>query len=722
MKSLYLLLWVACLPFAFLQSQTINTTIPDADNGDISVVVRQGNFLYIGGDFTAIGGTNRNGLARINMTNNTLDNTWNPDIYNSTFSTGGYVKTMAFSPDGTILYIGGIFDKVGGATGTDRVCLAAINVATAAATTWDAPTPNVFEDVKKIVVASSTGNVYVQGGFTSIYEPSTMTTFTRNGLACITAASLVTAFDPQCSNANAIREMTISSDNSRIYIGFGNASADFTDGVGGTINRQQFAELNASDGVPTTWDPSPDAGVFAIIQTGTTLYMAGGFNNIGGTARPRVAKFNDVLTTPTLDATFTSGTNSTTRGAFFDGTDLYVLGDFTKLGTTYVQGLAKLNGSTGVASNTWRIGANKYFAPVQSKLFGSATHQELYPAGFGFEGLSFLGRSRRHLQVVNYAASNTLTEVGLEQDNSATPVTLDFGAAAMVLELSDASVFSIKYPLANRYTDAPQNVSGITQTSVSNYRFVLSMKGLASTTKTLLFKLNALPSPPSTPSMVKIYYRQTPNEGTFTDAGTVTYNAGNQTLSIDVTSLSSSELIEFVFASDVTLPIEFSAFSVKKQDKTAFIAWSTVNESKGDNFEIQRSTDGVLFQTIHKQTANGKASNYTFTDKFPSENINYYRILSKNTEGSYQTTKIQSVAFDDDKPTIHLFPNPTSDVVFIQNLPSDCQSVTLTNAAGQVLKQFSKTIALELFDVPNGVYVLTITTAKSRSTHKIQKL
>lgn len=715
MKTLYLLLLAACLPLAFMHSQTTNTQIPDTDR-EVLAAVRQGNFLYIGGAFTNVGGTPRNGLARINMTTNTLDNSWNPDVYNGTFGSNGIVKGMAFSPDGSILYIGGFFDKIGGATGTDRVCLAAINVATAAATSWNASTASVFDEVKSLLVSTSSGDVYVQGSFTSIYEPSTMTTFTRNGLACISAAGLVTAFDPQCSNTNAFREFAISSDNSRIYIGFGNSGADFTDGMGGTVHRNQFAELNAMDGVPTSFDPNPDAGVFAIIQSGASLYLCGGFTTIDGMARDHVAKFNNALTTPTLDATFTSGINGSIRGAFFDGSNLYVLGDFKKAGATCIESLAKLDATTGEALNTWRVGANNYTTQTNTKLRGSTTHQQLYAVGYGGNLFSFLGRSARRFHVFNYASTNTLTETGIETADSATPITFEFTGTSMILDVDQVN--DVKCLFANRYTDAPQNVSGITQSNISNYRFVFRFKNLFASTMTLRFKLNDLPSPPAT---THIYYRNTPNEGAFTDAGTVTYNVTNNTLSIDALFLSTQEPVEFVFASDAVLPIEFSEFSVQKQVNTVLITWATADEGKHDKFEVQRSNDGIQFQAIHEIAAKGQASTYEFVDKEPLNGISYYRILSQNTEGGQKTTKTKSIVFSMDKPNVRIYPNPTADVIYIQNLSNQAQTLILTNAAGQIVKQLSDATFLNMSDLPNGVYVLTVTTENSYSTHKIQK-
>jgi hypothetical protein len=585
MKNVLLILATLFLALNALKSQTANTAFPDT-NADVYAVVRNGNFIYVCGDFTTIGGVALNGLARVNATTNAVDATWNPNFYNTVFSTGGYLRSIVFSPDGTKLYAAGIFDKVGGAMGATRTCLAQINVATATATSWDNSTPSVFDPVNRLVI-SSTGDVYAYGTFSAIIEGATATTFTRNGLVGINAAGLVTAFDPQATNANPFREMAISADGSRIYIGLGNSTVSF---VG--VSRRNFAELNASDGTTTAWNPDPDGGVFSVIQTGTTLYLSGGFETIDGTARNHVAKFNNALTTPTLDPTFTNGAKGTIRGSFFDGSDVYILGDFKTAEAVFITGMAKLNGTTGVASATWRVGANNFSAGTSQKLFGSVAHQQLYPCNFSNSPTSFLGRSERRLHVFNYNQTNQLAaETGFMVSPSATPVTLNFTGTTMILEMPDMTSFSDCFPLADRYTDAPQNVSGIAETNISSYRFVFKRQSLNASAMTLRFDLDDLPTFPASPNMIKIYYRNTPNQGAFTNAGTVTYNGVTHTLSIDAATIlgSSFGLIEFVFASPSVLPIEYSAFSVKKQDKTALIAWKTASEDKNVQFIVRQT-------------------------------------------------------------------------------------------------------------------------------------
>lgn len=77
-------------------------------NGTCSTLTYSGNMLYMGGNFTTVGGVSRNRLAAWNLNTNTLDASFNPNVGNNS------VLSMKISGDH--MYIGGDFTLVGGAT------------------------------------------------------------------------------------------------------------------------------------------------------------------------------------------------------------------------------------------------------------------------------------------------------------------------------------------------------------------------------------------------------------------------------------------------------------------------------------------------------------------------------------------------------------------------------------------------------------------------------
>ena len=92
---------------------------------------------YIGGSFTSVGAMRRDGLAHI-RSDGTVDPGWDPSPSNFSVvygDTGPVVDALAVS--GSTLYVGGDFTIVGGQT---RMGLAALSTATGEATSWN-PSP-----------------------------------------------------------------------------------------------------------------------------------------------------------------------------------------------------------------------------------------------------------------------------------------------------------------------------------------------------------------------------------------------------------------------------------------------------------------------------------------------------------------------------------------------------------------------------------------------------
>jgi hypothetical protein len=125
---------------------------PSVTGGQSSVqsMAALGSSLYVAGDFTAVGGLARNGIAAVDLTGNVTS--WNPG------ATGGWVNSVAVAEN--TIYIGGSFTTVGG---QERHGLASIHASTGATTSWN---PDVTGTIRAIAVYGST--LYVAGDFWGI--------------------------------------------------------------------------------------------------------------------------------------------------------------------------------------------------------------------------------------------------------------------------------------------------------------------------------------------------------------------------------------------------------------------------------------------------------------------------------------------------------------------------------------------------------------------------
>jgi hypothetical protein len=135
----------------------------------------------------------------------------------------------------------------------------------------------------------------------------------------------------------------LSTSGSSLYIG------GYFDMIGGQ-SRNDLARVSTtggSEGQADGWNPNPDGEVFAIgiPPGGGTAYIAGEFANIGGQARSGIAAINS----STGDATpWNVGlTSSEVTSIAFDGGDLLIVGDFDSVGSQPRHGVALVDLSSG---------------------------------------------------------------------------------------------------------------------------------------------------------------------------------------------------------------------------------------------------------------------------------------------------------------------------------------------------------------------------------------
>jgi hypothetical protein len=128
-----------------------------------------GSKLYMVGEFTKVNNTTRHHAAVVNTTNGGLDPNFDPNT-SGLNGVGGTVYAVASSPDGSRIYIGGNFTTVGGVA---RQNLAEVNAVTGAA---QGPTfAQVNDRVEDLSVKSDGTHVYAGTKFNSAVDWDTTT-------------------------------------------------------------------------------------------------------------------------------------------------------------------------------------------------------------------------------------------------------------------------------------------------------------------------------------------------------------------------------------------------------------------------------------------------------------------------------------------------------------------------------------------------------------------
>jgi hypothetical protein len=107
----------------------------------------------------------------------------------------------------------------------------------------------------------------------------------------------------------------------------------------------------------------------------------------------------------------------------------------------------------------------------------------------------------------------------------------------------------------------------------------------------------------------------------------------------------------------VALPVELSFFEGEKLADGSLLKWTTLSEVNNDYFEIQRSVDGINFNTIGTVNGQGNTSantNYEFIDLEITNAIVYYRLKQIDYDGAYSYSHIISLSANLNIPKIVL--------------------------------------------------------------------
>jgi hypothetical protein len=167
----------------------------------------------------------------------------------------------------------------------------------------------------------------------------------------------------------------------------------------------------------------------------------------------------------------------------------------------------------------------------------------------------------------------------------------------------------------------------------------------------------------------------------------------------------------------MALPIQLLSFTAKTNDASVQLNWGTANEINNDYFDIERSTDGICFNSVRKINGAGNSAqtiHYSTYDYWPLEGVSYYRLKQTDFDGESSCSDIKAVHFTD-KNTVNLkiSPNPSSGETTFYSVKSlKNANLLVYNSTGQVVKRrkniFGLTFTLNCENLPNGLYFIVL--------------
>jgi hypothetical protein len=258
---------------------------PNATGGSIpgvDTIVVTSSDVYVGGDFSTIGGQPRIDLAKLNPATGLVDGgrqSFDPDPLDGI--NPSRVRTLQVSGDA--IYVGGDFTTIGGRS---RNKIAKISGTTGDADVqFDADVSggsNGGPDVFDIVLAR--GTLFVGGDFSSIGGAA------RNNVATLNppTGAEVTGFNPDVTGGQRPQVVASAVADDEVFIG-----GSFTE-VGGEA-QGQIARLTKT-GALIPFDPKvrdQPGAVLALATSNTTLYAGGLFFEMAGRPRLKYAQFTE---------------------------------------------------------------------------------------------------------------------------------------------------------------------------------------------------------------------------------------------------------------------------------------------------------------------------------------------------------------------------------------------------------------------------------------------
>lgn len=137
------------------------------------------------------------------------------------------------------------------------------------------------------------------------------------------------------------------------------------------------------------------------------------------------------------------------------------------------------------------------------------------------------------------------------------------------------------------------------------------------------------------------------------------------------------------------LPVELTHFDAQRNKDVVDISWATASEKDNAFFTIEKSRDGLSFETLSTREGAGNSSSatsYTETDPAPYEGISYYRLKQHDRNGRYSYSPVVAVDMEDsDGASVLVFPNPSDGyiTVTVKGLEKQPVAFTIRDAAGR---------------------------------------
>jgi trimeric autotransporter adhesin len=285
-----------------------------------------GTRVYVGGDFSTVGGAVRSRVAALSPTSGAAFG-WSPYVNDQ-------VKSITTSNSGSTVYVGGDFDS---AEGAGRRHLAAFNATSGNLTSLKPTISNGtgnFATVLSMDVSADGNTLYFGGDFALVNGTSR-----RNAAAVSTGVATLRAWRPTAT-ADVVGDLDVSASGRTVFVG-GRGAGGYAQAYGPNV------------GGSPVWNVATNGDVEAIVVSSSILYIGGHFTTVAGASRNHLAALRASgggleSWNPGANGVFGAYDAAITSSRVAFG------GEFTQVAGEAHQGVAQFSG-TPVARNALRI-------------------------------------------------------------------------------------------------------------------------------------------------------------------------------------------------------------------------------------------------------------------------------------------------------------------------------------------------------------------------------
>lgn len=181
-----------------------------------------------------------------------------------------------------------------------------------------------------------------------------------------------------------------------------------------------------------------------------------------------------------------------------------------------------------------------------------------------------------------------------------------------------------------------------------------------------------------------------------------------------------------------SFPVEWLGFEGQWEGNQVNLVWMTASELNADAYDVQRSVDGILFESIGIVDAAGttqEMSDYQFTDRTPTATSNgylYYRLRQIDLNGTVNlSTTIEMTTADATETFLKAFPNPASAFLRIEaSWPGEMSAkVSVYSSAGQMVMESTMERndlgqILDVSQLPAGIYTLSLSSGMYQNSQR----